>query len=68
VLEKAAADTLSNSLGGMTGKMREAYERLAWSKPEVALTEYDYYVRGHTRHLRFTREELNQPARSTLRG
>src|SRR5262249_34412283 len=47
-IEKAAAETLSNSLGGMTGKMREAYERIAWSKPEADLTEYDYYVRGHT--------------------
>jgi class 3 adenylate cyclase/TolB-like protein len=60
VLEKAAADTLSNSLGGMTGRMREAYERIAWSKPEAELTEYDYYVRGHTHHLRFTNEELHQ--------
>ncbi|NGO52963.1 adenylate/guanylate cyclase domain-containing protein [Allomesorhizobium camelthorni] len=60
VLEKAAADTLSNSLGGMTGKMREAYERIAWSKPEAELTEYDYYVRGHTHHMRFTNEEMPQ--------
>jgi adenylate cyclase len=58
VLEKAAADTLSHSLGGMTGKMREAYERIAWSKPEAELTEYDYYVRGHTHHMRFTSEEM----------
>jgi class 3 adenylate cyclase/TolB-like protein len=57
-LEKAAAQTLSNSLGGMTGTMREAYERLAWSKPQADLTEYDYYVRGHTHHMRFTEEEM----------
>jgi class 3 adenylate cyclase/TolB-like protein len=57
-LEKAAAETLYNSLGGMTGKMREAYERIAWSKPESDLTEYDYYVRGHTHHMRFTDEEM----------
>ncbi len=57
-LEKAAADKLSDSLGGMTGKMREAYERIAWSKPEAELTEYDYYIRGHTHHMRFTDEEM----------
>jgi adenylate cyclase len=60
VLEKAAADTLSNSLGGMTGKMREAYERIAWGRPEAELKEYDYYVRGHTHHMRFTSDELSQ--------
>jgi tetratricopeptide (TPR) repeat protein len=56
-LEKAAADKLSAELGGMTGKMREAYERIAWSKADDDLTEFDYYVRGHTHHMRFTVEE-----------
>ncbi len=68
LLEKAAADRLSNSLGGMTGKMREAYERISWSKPYAELTEYDYYVRGHTHHMRFTSEELEQAREVYLAG
>jgi adenylate cyclase len=67
-IEKAAAETLSNSLGGMTGKMREAYERIAWSKPESELTEYDYYVRGHTHHMRFTEEEMPRAREIYLAG
>ena len=38
--------------------MREAYERIAWGRPEAELTEYDYYVRGHTHHMRFTSEDM----------
>jgi class 3 adenylate cyclase/TolB-like protein len=59
-LEKAAADTLSSSLLGMTGKMREAYERIAWSKADSDLTEFDYYVRGHTHHMRFANDEMTR--------
>jgi hypothetical protein len=35
----------------MTGTMRKVYERIAWNKPEAALTQYDYYVRGHGHQL-----------------
>jgi DNA-binding SARP family transcriptional activator/TolB-like protein len=55
-LESAAASKLSDALGGMSGKMRRAYERIAWSKAEADLTEYDYYVRGHVFHHAFTKE------------
>jgi adenylate cyclase len=57
-LEDAAAQKLSDALGGMTGTLRQSYERIAWSKPEADLTEYDYYVRGHTHHHRFKKEEV----------
>jgi len=67
-IEKAAAETLSNSLGGMTGKMREAYERIAWGKPDADLTEYDYYVRGHTHHMRFTDDEMSKAREIYLAG
>ena len=56
-LEDAAAQKLLDSLGGMTGTMRKAYDRIAWSKPEADLTEYDYYVRGHSHHQRFEKKE-----------
>jgi adenylate cyclase len=55
-LEDAAAQKLLESLGGMTGTMRKSYERIAWSKPEAALTPYDYYVRGHGHQLHFDLE------------
>ncbi|MEZ5831564.1 MAG: BTAD domain-containing putative transcriptional regulator [Dongiaceae bacterium] len=49
-LEKAVAVRLADSLSGMTGEMRQAYDGIAFSKPEAELTEYDYYVMGHSFH------------------
>jgi TolB-like protein len=56
--EDAVANKLSTSLGGLTGKLREAYERISWAKADADLTQYDYYVRGHTHHMRFTPDEM----------
>jgi TolB-like protein len=67
-LEKATAEKLAGSLGGLTGKMRQAYERIAWSKAEADLTEYDYYVRGHTHQNRFTQEESERAREIYLAG
>jgi TolB-like protein len=49
-LEEAVSKRLVESLGGITGVLRTAYERIAWSKAEADLSEYDYYVRGHWRY------------------
>src|SRR5262249_21684106 len=38
-LEDATAQKLLDSLGGMTGTMRKAYEHIAWNKPEENLTQ-----------------------------
>ena len=57
-LEDAIAKELSDRFGGMTGDMRKAYERIAWSKADPDLTQYDYYVRGHMHHHRFTKKEV----------
>src|SRR5262249_14633293 len=57
-LEHTIAQQLSASLGGMTGIMRRSYEQIAWQKPEQDLSEYDYYVRGHTFHHSFKKAEV----------
>lgn len=51
-LQKRVASRLRDALGGMTGLLRKEYEKIAWSKDDAELTEYDYYIRGHTYHLR----------------
>jgi adenylate cyclase len=56
--EDTIAKALADKFGGMTGDMRKAYERVAWSKADADLTQYDYYVRGHMHHHRFTKEEV----------
>lgn len=51
-LQMAAASRLSDELGGMTGILRQEIEKISWDKPDAELTEYDFYIRGHTYHLR----------------
>jgi adenylate cyclase len=51
-LQMAAASRLSDELGGMTGILRQEIEKISWDKPDAELTEYDFYIRGHTLHLR----------------
>jgi adenylate cyclase len=51
-LQVAAASRLSDELGGMTGILRQEIEKISWDKPDAELTEYDFYIRGHTLHLR----------------
>ena len=51
-LQMVAASRLSDELGGMTGILRQEIEKISWDKPDSELTVYDFYVRGHTHHLR----------------
>ena len=50
-LQQEAARRISDQLAGMTGILRQEIEKISWSKPDAELTEYDFYIRGHTRHL-----------------
>ncbi len=50
-LQREAARRLSDELAGMTGVLRQEIEKISWSKPDAELTEYDFYIRGYTRHL-----------------
>jgi class 3 adenylate cyclase/TolB-like protein len=51
-LQMEAARRLSDELGGMTGILRQEIEKISWAKQDAELTEYDFYIRGHTHHLR----------------
>jgi TolB-like protein len=59
-LQVAAASRLSDELGGMTGILRQEIEKISWDKPDAKLTEYDFYIRGHTLHLRGLRIEARE--------
>jgi class 3 adenylate cyclase/TolB-like protein len=50
-VQMEAARRLGDELGGMTGILRQEIEKISWDKPDADLTEYDFYIRGHTRHL-----------------
>jgi TolB-like protein len=50
-MQKSIAAKLRDDLGGMTGVFRHEYEKMAWDKAEADLTEYDFYIRGHSYHL-----------------
>lgn len=51
-LQMQAARRFSDQLGGMTGILRQEIEKISWDKSDAELTEYDFYIRGHTHHLR----------------
>lgn len=59
-LQMVAASRLSDELGGMTGILRQEIEKISWDKPDAKLTEYDFYIRGHTLHLRGLRIEARE--------
>ena len=47
-LQAAVASRLRSELGGMTGLLRKELEKIAWSHSGNEITEFDYYVRGHS--------------------
>ncbi len=57
-LQMEVARRLSDELGGMTGILRQEIEKISWDKPDAELTEYDFYIRGHTHHLRDDHSEV----------
>jgi class 3 adenylate cyclase/TolB-like protein len=59
-LQSTVSGRIRDELGGLTGALRSEYEKIAWAKPEADLTEYDYYIRGHRHHLRFTVPEVQR--------
>jgi tetratricopeptide (TPR) repeat protein len=55
-LQSATANRLRDELGGMTGILRNEYNKLALAKSAADRTEYDYYALGHICHLHFDEE------------
>ena len=51
-LQKSIVASIRDQLAGMTGLFRKELERIAWSHGGGDITEYDYYVRGHSFSLR----------------
>lgn len=51
-LQGAVATRIRDELGGMTGFLRQEYNRIALAKDDGELTEYDYYVLGHIPSLK----------------
>ena len=51
LLQSTVANRLRDELGGMTGILRQEYNRIAVGKSEADRTEYDYYVLGHINSL-----------------
>jgi adenylate cyclase len=45
-----------NVVAGLRGQIRRKEHAQAWAKPEAALEEYDYYLRGDRLFFRFTPE------------
>jgi adenylate cyclase len=50
-----------NVVAGLRGQLRRKEHAQAWAKPDAALEEYDYYLRGDRPFFRFTPEN-NQRA------
>ncbi len=45
-----------NVVAGLRGQIRRKEQAQAWAKPDAALEEYDYYLRGDRWFFRFSRE------------
>jgi adenylate cyclase len=45
-----------NVVAGLRGQIRRKEHAQAWAKPDAALEEYDYYLRGDRLFFRFARE------------
>lgn len=53
-LQDRVTDRIVATLGGNQGVIREDEYHQAWSKADVDLDEYDYYLRGHDLFYRYT--------------
>jgi class 3 adenylate cyclase/TolB-like protein len=58
VLQESVAYAIYGALAGWGGEFRKNEEELVWSKPESALDEYDYYLRGHQIFFKFTKSDM----------
>ena len=58
VMQKTVVAKLRDELGGMSGVLRNELNRIAESKRESELTEYDYYLLGHIHMQRGWQSEI----------
>jgi adenylate cyclase len=57
-LQESVAYAIYGALAGWGGEFRKNEEERVWSKPESALDEYDYYLRGHQIFFKFTKSDM----------
>ena len=56
------ATRIYHALAGLMGRLYAEEERRSWSKDEVSLDTYDYYLRGASFFLRFTQPTMKRRA------
>jgi len=57
-LQESAANTIYGALAGFDGEFRKNEMELVWRKPNSALDEYDYYLRGHQAFFKSTQSDI----------
>jgi class 3 adenylate cyclase/TolB-like protein len=67
-LQRTVAAELRDGLGGMSGVLRDELNRIAESKQEADLTEYDYYLLGHIHLRRGWKSEISRALEIWAKG
>jgi TolB-like protein len=57
-LQESVAYAIYGAVAGWGGEFRKNEEELVWRKPEFALDEYEYYLRGHQIFFKFTKSDM----------
>ena len=68
LLQKGAVQKIRDQLGGMSGVFRDELNRIAESKAESDLTEFDYYLLGHVHMFRGKEAEVRRADEIWKRG
>ena len=64
-IQEKTAERIYEKIGGASGEVRKIEEAAAWRKPELALADYDYFLRAMSYYRRYTPDD-NLRARKIL--
>ncbi|TIL44599.1 adenylate/guanylate cyclase domain-containing protein [Mesorhizobium sp.] len=67
-LQDAVTGKIVGAIAGDKGQVKQAAYRDAWGKDAANLEEYDYYLRGHDKFLKFSSESFEEAARIWTEG
>jgi tetratricopeptide (TPR) repeat protein len=59
-LQDGITGMIVSAMTGETGALKQAQYRQAWGKEKGTLEEYDYYLRGHDRYIKYTKEGIGR--------
>src|SRR6476619_1709146 len=59
-LQDEVTGMIVSAITGETGALKRADYRQAWAKGATTLEEYDYYLRGHERLMKYTKEGIER--------